>query len=316
MTVVLMVCLGLSMAKEDTSDAPLLRRRERSFSATVEDHDSNLNWVDNPYWEIVSRPSGVTANTAILDSDATYDIATTATDFEDNANANNHADDSEGAFSTNSAAEISSVQKCLGLLETYASDDDRVSRQDYVRFLSEISKGTLRAQTFQSLPLFLSMIFFSASCSYGEDCVNQPPALTIHRTLTKGEQDMNAVMCHQLMRFPFLEILFPFQFLIRVSSEFSAEDLLVKTGNAKLVPNLESALDTALLEGFNCTYTPPGSPMIVSRQKNKSRGKRQQIDVGGSRQAQPQDDCNFVVDVTIADAADYRKFTEWEGRVA
>lgn len=293
---VLVVVLGVCIAE----DAPLLRRRNRSFSASGEDHDSNPNWDNNPYWEIISRTS--TANAAIRDSDASYGFDTTATDFDNTSGA-----DSERAFSTNSASETAFVQKCLGVLETHASENDLVSREDYVHFLSDISKGTLKAQTFHDLPLFLSMIFFSASCSHGEDCVTQAPALTIHRSLTKGEQDMNAVMCHQLMRFPFLEILFPFQFLIRVSSEFSAEDFLVKSGSEKLVPNLEFALDTALLEGFNCTFGPDDS-VAVSRQQTKPRGRKQQIDISGSRQPQPQDDCNFIVDVTIADAADYRKW--------
>ena len=295
-SMVLVVFFGLCIMAED---APLLRRRARSFSASGEDHGSNPNWNNNPYWEILGRTSGSTANAAIRDSDASYGFDVTATDFD-----THNAADSERAFSTNSAAETAFVQKCLNLLETHASENNLVSRGDYVHFLSDISKGTLKAQTFQDLPLFLSMIFFSASCSHGEDCVTQAPALTMHRApVTKGEQDMNAVMCHQLMRFPFLEILFPFQFLIRVSSEFSAEDFLVKSGSDKLVPNLESALDKALLEGFNCT----GDSVTVSRQQTKPRGKKQQLAISESRQPQPQDDCNFMVDVTIADAADYRK---------
>ena len=312
--VLVMIGLGLctGMADDSSSSAPLLRRRQKSASAVGEDHDIHPKWVNNPYWEIVPQPTeGAFSNSAIRDSDASYNMATTASDFkDDDKNNSNHLEDSERAFSTNSAAETSFVQECLGLLETHASDDGRVSQQDYVHFLLEISKGTLKAQTFQDLPLFLSMIFFSASCSHGENCITRAPALTIHRNLDKGEQDMNAVMCQQLRRFPFLEILFPFQFLIRVSSEFSAEDLLVKTaGNAKLVPNLESALDTALLDGFNCSSTSSRNPPIAPTQKTKARGKRQHIEDSARRQPQPQDDCNYVVDVTIADAADYRKYT-------
>ena len=279
------------------NDQPESLQRRASSAAesnhyweTPERDVSSSTQTDNPYWEFPVAD----AATQEPNSDASLSTATAIDE------------DSDRATVTTSAEESAFVKKCVGLLETHASDNEQVSRQDYVDFLADVSQGTLKARTFQDLPLFLSMIFFSASCSHGEDCVTQAPSLVVNRQLAKGERDMNAVLCHQLMRFPFLEVLFPFQFLIQVSSEFSAEDILVAKDKAQIVPNLEFALDSALLKGFNCTYVPGESVVSVSRQP-KPRGKRQKLISSGNRQPQPQDDCNYVVDVTIADAADYRK---------
>lgn len=287
----------LDREEETTTTDPywitLDRAEDTTTTATTMDQQKQRN-NDNPYWEFP------TAN-PYWDAPTTATIAEAAGQKEESTSTT----DSDRAIVATSPAETAFVRKCLGLLETHATDDERVFRANYVSFLQDISQGTLKANTFQDLPLFLSMIFFSASCSHGEDCIAQAPSLTVNRqTIDKGERDMNAVMCHQLMRFPFLEILFPFQFLMRVGSQYSAADILkVDNQNTRIVPNLEFALDTALLKGFNCSYAPGEPTLLVSRQK--PRGAPQRLISSANRQPQPQDDCNYVVDVTIADATDY-----------
>lgn len=201
------------------------------------------------------------------------------------------------------------VEQCLNLMDSHANRD-KLNRQSYVSFLQEISNDALTTRNFADLPLFLSMIFFSASCSNGEDCVSEEPAITIHPA-GSPENQMNLVLCHQLMRFPFMEVLLPFQFLIRLNSGLSASDLMVVSEEvsapeeeddiARLVPSLEGALDQALLQGFNCSYV-PGEPVSqrATRMSPRERSKH--------RQPQPQGDCDYVVQVSVEDAADYRKF--------
>lgn len=197
-------------------------------------------------------------------------------------------------------AEDEFVDQCLAALEDRAVNN-KVNRQQYVQFLRDISKGTLVAQEFKDLPLFLSMIFFTAGCTSGEDCVGEEPKITTAAS-PQEESQLNGVLCRQLMRFPFLEVVFPFQFLILVSDDVTAAELLAANDTNKILPNLERALDIVLVEGLNCSYA-PDEATLRSRE-----GERRQVTPTTQRQPQPQEDCDFSVSVSIEDAADYRKF--------
>jgi len=258
------------------------------------------------YWEFPSQTNDMNVEVAALQleldtSDAARIEATHKDGFtQDRAIIATRAD----AGAASEAAAVAFTQHCLNLLDTYSSGNNRVSEEEYVEFLQALSQGTFQAQTFTALPLFLSMIFFSASCSSGEDCISQPPQLTLQQqeAAAKGQQDRNVVLCNQLMRYPFLEILFPFQFLIRVPNRFTAADVLApdtndNNRNGGIVRNLEAALDYSLLDGFNCSDTVADVA--------KPRGKKQHLIAAESRQPQSQNDCNYIVDVTIADATDY-----------
>ena len=191
------------------------------------------------------------------------------------------------------------VAQCLTTLEA-TSQNNKVNRDQFVQFIRQISRGSLVAREFKDLPLFLTMIFLSAACTSGEDCVGEDPAITTAST-PEEESQLNQVLCRQLMRFPFLEVLFPFQFLIRVSEGVAAEDLLAGNDPNQIIPSLEKALDHVVLEGLNCSNIPEITYTPRRRDRSQS-GPRAQ------RQPQPQEDCDFVVDVSIEDAADYRKF--------
>lgn len=203
------------------------------------------------------------------------------------------------------------VQQCMELLESHSDKDNRLNRGEYVSFLQDISNQSLEVDDFTDLPLFLAMIFFSASCSNGEDCVSKEAAMSVTPVGTRQSQ-MNQVLCRQLMRFPFMEVLLPFQFLIRVNTGLSAAELMLlgseegdeeedqneDVAAKRIVPKLEGALDQVLLQGFNCSYV-PGEP-IRNRRREASPRQRSKL-----RQPQPQTDCDYVVKVTVEDAADY-----------
>ncbi|CAB9507263.1 expressed unknown protein [Seminavis robusta] len=182
------------------------------------------------------------------------------------------------------------VDQCLTLLEGY-SLDGQMDRTSYVQFLMTLSHNSLHAKNFQDLPLFLSMIFFSASCTSGEDCVTQEPAILVHPR-GSPENQLNDLLCLQLMRFPFLEIALPFQFLIRVANGVSASEVLSVNETNQIVTTLELALDQVLLQGFNCSFSEDQPPRRV-----KPDPKR--------RQPQPHNACDYAVEVAVEDAADY-----------
>lgn len=196
------------------------------------------------------------------------------------------------------AAETEFVDQCLTALED-AAVNNKVIGNKYVKVLREISKGSLSAKKFNDLPLFLSMIFFSAACSSGEDCVDEEPAMTT-ASIPAKEREINIVLCRQLMRFPFIEVVFPFQFLIRTSDNVTAEDLMAQRDSNQILPKLEVALTRVLLEGLGCSYN-------VSRQSTPRQNPKKDKDPSLQRQPQPQDGCDFVVNISVGDAADYRK---------
>jgi hypothetical protein len=270
-----------------------LRRRRRANHAL--DH--------NPYWDVPSTESSP------LES---YNWVTPSPDGS-TTNAHDHEKNVDSALvmytsarDDNSQAPKSVnqerfVDECLAILESNADGNRRINRQGYVDSLSQISKSSLQPKSFSDLPLFLSMIFFSASCTSGEDCVTQEPEITLH-SRDNPENQLNRVLCLQLMRFPFLEVVVPFQFLMRSSSGLTASTILSDNENDPIVPTLEVALDQVLLRGFNCTHVEPGGP-LPPRPNKRSPAERSK-----RRQPQPQHDCDYVVYVSVEDAADFRKY--------
>lgn len=203
------------------------------------------------------------------------------------------------------------VSECLSMLQMVSSSEGQEGREvvteaSYLEFLQMISQGHIEITEFKDLPFYLSTIYLSASCSTGRDCISEEPIIVM--------QDIHAtvVLCRQLMKYPFLEVRLPFQFLIRTSNDMTAKDIIIVSNDevqkSPVTSRLESAISQVLLQGFNCT-----SAMEQERRKNKSRKpttsfkkkpKKHQL----TRQPQPQHDCDVVVETSINDAADYRKF--------
>lgn len=267
--------------------------QEKTFASTIQEEGKEARDIYHAA-QAHERSSESTLLAPVIDSD--------------------RSDNGEGNFRDNLKIMTQNlfVQQCMELLESHADQDKQLNRAQYVSFLQDISNDSLEVDDFTDLPLFLAMIFFSASCSNGEDCVSNEAAMSITPVGTR-ENQMNQVLCRQLMRFPFMEILLPFQFLIRVNSGLSAAELMLlgsEEGDdreadqeedlaaTRIVPNLEGALDQVLLQGFNCSYV-PGEP-IANRRREMPPRQRSQL-----RQPQPQTDCDYVVQVTVEDAADY-----------
>jgi len=337
------VAVTTTTATNGGQSSTLTQNNDNNYWAIPEREPSEIDASDNenPYWSIPGRDrtesemddsSGgddpvqsqtIVAETVVNNYITDYDeidMANAQTTDVSESETSNNIDYNPTSY--NKEQQVF-VNQCLDLLEA-KSVDEKVDRDQYVGFLEELSRGSLKAREFKDLPLFLSMIFFSAGCSHGEDCVDDEPALVVPRSngqqqvqdkdsrATPQERDvvsMNHVLCHQLVRYPFLEVLMPFQFLIRVSNGLSASELMMVSENESnrgppIVPNLESALDQALLEGFNCSYSEP----YLYKPKMMVGTKRKPVFNGQNRQPQSVDECDFLVEVTVSDAADYRKF--------
>lgn len=309
---ILLLLLGLESCRGELLRARNLEVEPRNSYWDLPpktDRGRNSQRADNPYWQLPSH-----ANNGELATDAdTQEAASPPSVFDEvdkimpalspetSAERGNKLNESMDIMSQNLF-----LEQCLILMESHA-EDGRLNKQQYIKFLQEISNDTLNTSDFTDLPLFLAMIFFSASCSSGEDCVSQEPAITIHHPQA-AENGMNVVLCRQLMRFPFMEVLLPFQFLVRLDSGLSASELMMVSESeesdqvAGILPNLEGALDQVLLRGFNCSYVPGEPIQYTPKRKPKPLGPRRKSQF---RQPQPQTDCNYVVDVTVEDAADY-----------
>jgi hypothetical protein len=312
----LLVLFGLDLClgeKSTLRGRTLTTDQRNTYWDLPADRTHSSNRLDNPYWQLPSHAVNnyddeletdggtITMEAAIQEIDKFVPALSTTTVAE----RENKMNDSLEIISRNIF-----LEQCLELLESHADDEGRVNKKRYMSFLQELSNDTFKPGDFTDLPLFLAMIFFSASCSSGEDCVDLEPAITIHPPGTVVELDMNQVLCNQLMRFPFMEVLLPFQFLVRLDSGLSASELILmdesKEANevSQILPTLEGALDQVLLRGFNCSYV-PGEP---TRHKHKKKERMSPHRRSQFRQPQPQNDCDYVVDVTVEDAADYRKY--------
>jgi hypothetical protein len=277
------IFVGAVTAKEEESHV----RRRRRTTHTL-DH--------NPYWDELFRESGPSESY----NWSTDGSSTNPNDLEDNVDGEVFMYTTVKEDNLQPLDQDRFVDECLAVLESKVDVNGKVNRQGYVEALSDISKSSLQARAFSELPLFLSMIFFSASCTSGEDCVTLEPAFTIH-SRDSQEHQLNRVLCLQLMRFPFLEVVMPFQFLVRSSSRLTASAVLAENENNPILPTLEVALDQVLLGGFNCSHVAPGGPLPprATRRSPEERSRR--------RQPQPQNDCDYVVYATVEDAADFRK---------
>jgi hypothetical protein len=133
--------------------------------------------------------------------------------------------------------------KCYALLDQ-CTENDEVTRDEYVRFLHLLTNGTMDYDHFAELPVLFVNIFYSTTCTSGQDCVHNKP--TIKLRSSKVSSGLLQFFCSQVMSVTLTEVSVTFAYTSRYNSS--------KISNDDLSSCLESATENLLLDSFGCPY--------------------------------------------------------------
>jgi hypothetical protein len=137
------------------------------------------------------------------------------------------------------------LDRCTASLEEVA-EDGAVGRDEFITFLEDFSGRSLVFQDFLELPLSLILIFYTAACSSGRDCVNQEPVVSVeHVGVSQG---LLAVFCTSVRDVVVVQINFRFQYQIRYQNGTTLDQLL----QGSLKEDVEQATELVLLNHFGC----------------------------------------------------------------
>jgi hypothetical protein len=144
---------------------------------------------------------------------------------------------------------------CVTSLEEVAIDG-KVGREDYLLFLEDFSSSSLTFEAFADLPVPLILVFYTAACSSGRDCINQEPAVSLdHVGASPG---LLSVLCSSIKDMAVRQIEFPFQYQMQYQGNgVEAEDFLLGGIDGIDARNLEEATQLALLENLSCGTNDP-----------------------------------------------------------
>lgn len=134
-------------------------------------------------------------------------------------------------------------EKCFTLLNQ-VTEDSEVTRDGYVRFLDLLTNGKMDYDYFTELPELFVLMFYSTTCTSGQDCVHKMP--TISLASSKVSSGLLQFFCNQVMSVTFTEVSITFGYTIRYNS--------AKVTNEDLTNCLESATENLLLDSFGCPY--------------------------------------------------------------
>jgi hypothetical protein len=134
-------------------------------------------------------------------------------------------------------------EKCFSFLNQVAEDRE-VTRDGYVRFLHLLTNGTLDYDDFTKLPVLFMNVFYSTTCSSGQDCVHEMPTISLDSSAVSS--GLQQFLCSQVMSVTFTEVSITFAYSSRYNSS--------KISNEDLSSCLESATENLLLDSFGCPY--------------------------------------------------------------
>jgi hypothetical protein len=137
------------------------------------------------------------------------------------------------------------LDRCTASLEQVATDG-AVGRDEFITFLEDFSGRSLVFEGFLDLPLSLILIFYTAACSSGRDCVNQEPVVSVdHVGVSQG---LLAIFCTAVRDVVVVQINFRFQYQIRYQDGTMLDHLL----QGSLKEDVEQATELVLLNQFGC----------------------------------------------------------------
>lgn len=82
-------------------------------------------------------------------------------------------------MTVNDMENVEAYEKCFSLLNEVA-EDDVVTRAGYVDFLGVLTNGDLAYDDFEELPDLYTLIFYSTTCTSGQDCVHENPTISLN----------------------------------------------------------------------------------------------------------------------------------------
>lgn len=151
---------------------------------------------------------------------------------------------------------------CLANLQDIAGDDESISTEDYLRFLTYFSGGRLNYQLYTDLPIELIHGFLLGSC-FQADCSGEVvPAISVPSDLTDLEPDSPEaarlfLLCQETATYTIDNPTLPsipieFNYILKHSSNLTGDELIAGANNNTIVAELISGTEEVALEGVGC----------------------------------------------------------------
>lgn len=172
--------------------------------------------------------------------------------------------------SRNLQANGSSLQKCHDTLDSISQQKQEqqqpqsgLTRSDFVTFVHMLGdSGMSTAMTsFSDLPAVWIMIFYAAACSSGQDCVDEPPSVSLDRTGVSGA--LLEFFCQQALSSATTIAVLKFEYVLRYDETYMKTAAVTEQDIAQC---LETAAKHLLFDQVaQCSFTNKGS----SRQRER-----------------------------------------------
>jgi hypothetical protein len=140
--------------------------------------------------------------------------------------------------------------KCYSLIDEVTTDTNSELRQEeYLEFLRLLTDGAVAYDRFQDLPAIYVMIFYTAACAEGDDCVpGSTPAIRISETDTGEPSEIVQLFCKQILKNTTSSAEAVFDYSIRYNPDrITQEDLAICLSTATVNILLEQLAMCPLL---------------------------------------------------------------------
>jgi hypothetical protein len=204
--------------------------------------------------------------------------------------------------------------KCYSLLDDATSTTNGImGQEEFVSFLKEMTDGGLSFGRFADLPALFVMIFYTAACSTGSDCVpGNRPQIEIGDTANPNEEIQ--FLCQQTLKSTFSTAESVFEYFIRYSTDAIDEgDLATCLSTATVNVLLEDLASCPVLTEVDLTQRKKERRTALLRHsptyiQSKERQQQRRLQSLGSAGTTDDSMCDYDILVTVDRFTELRTF--------
>jgi hypothetical protein len=204
--------------------------------------------------------------------------------------------------------------KCYSLLDEATSvTNGSMGQEEFVSFLMEMTDGDLSFGRFADLPALFVMIFYTAACHTGSDCIpGNRPQFEIGDTSNPNEESQ--FLCQQTLKSTFSKAESVFEYFIRYSTDVIDEgDLATCLSTATVNVLLEDLASCPVLAEVDLTERKKQRRNALLRNaptyvQSKDRQQQRRLQSLGSAGTTDDSMCDYDILVTVDRFTELRKF--------
>lgn len=202
--------------------------------------------------------------------------------------------------------------KCYSLLSEVAAAASTLGQDDYVQYLKMLTNGDVSVDRFPDLPVVFVMIFYTAACPFGTDCMpGNTPAIAIGDT--SNPSDDLQLFCKQTLRSTFNTADASFEYSVRYNPDNVDEGALaVCLSTATVNVLLEQLASCPMIVGARrqlshaVSHAVQNSPSWATY--NAERRERWLQSLGSATTANSNSTCAYAIESTVQRITELRKF--------